>query len=319
MPRRIDQVQLMTLPRNPHRLRLDRDAALALEVHRVEQLRAHVTIGNSIRELQDPVGQRRLPMVDVGDNREVADPALVHGNQARMLAAMRFSAGSRLRGSARRMRAPAPATRRPVDVCATARRVSVATRSNPGDRSDRGESTETATRPADELPVHFGLPVRELVLRARVRHVLANRGRSDYALLGGAPEQFHGPRSVLGGGTRDHGAERTAGGRVLTRVRRYAALRETSSRRAASSRTRSARQVARYTPAPTARAAPRDAICAAAERPRARSSGYQTANAAAPNTAAARVMRMTASATRRRWTSPTRRQGSRRAAQRRRC
>ena len=40
----------------------------------------------------------------------------------------------------------------------------------------RGESIETATRPADEMPVHFGIPVRELVLRARVRHVVANRG-----------------------------------------------------------------------------------------------------------------------------------------------
>ena len=115
MPRRIDQVQLMTLPRNPHRLRLDRDAALALEVHRVEQLRAHVTVGDRIRELQDAVGQRRLPMVDVGDDREVADPALVHGNQARMLAVMRVSAGPALRCSARGSVLRVPRLRRPVE------------------------------------------------------------------------------------------------------------------------------------------------------------------------------------------------------------
>jgi hypothetical protein len=30
-------------------------------------------------------------VVDMGDDGEVADPALVHGNQARMLAVMRFS------------------------------------------------------------------------------------------------------------------------------------------------------------------------------------------------------------------------------------
>ena len=30
---------------------------------------------------QDAIGKRRLPMVDVGDDREVADPALVHGNR----------------------------------------------------------------------------------------------------------------------------------------------------------------------------------------------------------------------------------------------
>ena len=90
MTRRIDQVQLMALPGDAHRLGLDRDPPLALEIHRIEQLRAHVAIGDGVRELQNPVGQGRLPMVDVGDDREVADAALVHGNQARMLAVMRF-------------------------------------------------------------------------------------------------------------------------------------------------------------------------------------------------------------------------------------
>ena len=88
--RRIDQVQLMALPGHAHRLGLDRDPALALEIHRIEQLRAHVAVGDGVRELQNPVGQGRFPMVDVGDDREVADAALVHGNQARMLAVMRF-------------------------------------------------------------------------------------------------------------------------------------------------------------------------------------------------------------------------------------
>ena len=79
VPGRVDQVQLVALPVDPHRLRLDRDPALALELHRVEQLVAHVALGDRVRQLEDPVRERRLPVVDVGDDREVADSALVHG------------------------------------------------------------------------------------------------------------------------------------------------------------------------------------------------------------------------------------------------
>ena len=80
---RIDQVQLVPLPEHAHGLRLDRDPALALELHRVEQLLLHVAVGDGVGELQDAIGQRRLPMVDVGDDREVADVCLVHACQLR--------------------------------------------------------------------------------------------------------------------------------------------------------------------------------------------------------------------------------------------
>src|SRR4051812_30743734 len=56
-----------------HGLGLDRDAALALELHRVEQLGPVLARIDRTRDLKDAVGQRRLPMVDVGDDREVAD------------------------------------------------------------------------------------------------------------------------------------------------------------------------------------------------------------------------------------------------------
>ena len=71
--RRVDQVQLVALPGDAHGLRLDRDPALALELHRVEHLRAHVAAGDGVGQLEDAVGQRRLAVVDVGDDREVAD------------------------------------------------------------------------------------------------------------------------------------------------------------------------------------------------------------------------------------------------------
>ena len=82
---RVDQVQLVRLAvggveQHAHRLRLDRDPSLPLQVHRVEQLRSHVAHLDRLRQLEDAVGQRRLPMVDVGDDREVADVRLVgHG------------------------------------------------------------------------------------------------------------------------------------------------------------------------------------------------------------------------------------------------
>ncbi len=71
--RRVDQVQLVALPGHAHRLRLDRDPALALEVHRVEHLRAHVALRDGVRQLEDAIGERRLAVVDVRDDREVAD------------------------------------------------------------------------------------------------------------------------------------------------------------------------------------------------------------------------------------------------------
>ena len=80
---RVDQVQLVGLPvvrrlvEHAHRLGLDRDPALALEVHRVEQLGAHRARVDRVGQLEDPIGQRRLAVVDVGDDREVADVCLI--------------------------------------------------------------------------------------------------------------------------------------------------------------------------------------------------------------------------------------------------
>ena len=66
-----------------HRLRLDGDAALALDVHVVEHLFDHVALGEAARHLDDAVRQRRLAMVDVGDDREVSD--LVPGSHSFVL------------------------------------------------------------------------------------------------------------------------------------------------------------------------------------------------------------------------------------------
>ena len=78
---RVDQIELVgaAVPRGVlerRGLRLDRDAALALDVHRVEHLRFHLAIGEAAATLDQAIGKRRLAMVDVGDDREIAD--LIH-------------------------------------------------------------------------------------------------------------------------------------------------------------------------------------------------------------------------------------------------
>src|SRR5579862_6602094 len=59
------------------RLGLDRDSAFTLELHRVEHLGPHQPRVDGMGELEDAVGQRRLAVVDVGDDREVADVSLI--------------------------------------------------------------------------------------------------------------------------------------------------------------------------------------------------------------------------------------------------
>ncbi len=83
MPRRIDQIQLIRLPiarfvHHAHRVGFDRDAPLPLQVHRVQNLRLHLSTGHRSRQFQKTVAQRRLPMVNVGNNCEISEVFYVH-------------------------------------------------------------------------------------------------------------------------------------------------------------------------------------------------------------------------------------------------
>ena len=60
-------------PRHPDGLALDGDPALALDVHAVEVLRPCAALVDDAGQLQHPVRERRLAVVDVGDDAEVAD------------------------------------------------------------------------------------------------------------------------------------------------------------------------------------------------------------------------------------------------------
>ena len=86
---RVDQVELVSLAvvRGVHHadgVGLDGDAALALQVHGVEHLGLHLARGERSGELQQAVGQRGFAVVDVRDDREIADESGVHRLSGRL-------------------------------------------------------------------------------------------------------------------------------------------------------------------------------------------------------------------------------------------
>ena len=78
MAGRVHQVQLISeaIVRGiiqPHRLRLNRDAAFFLNVHIIKDLARHLPRSEPAGLLDQPVGQRGLPMVNVCDNGKITD------------------------------------------------------------------------------------------------------------------------------------------------------------------------------------------------------------------------------------------------------
>jgi hypothetical protein len=61
---------------------LDGDASLPFQVHVIEDLMLHLIGRKSVRHLQHAIGEGGLAVVDVGDDAEVADVALVHWEPA---------------------------------------------------------------------------------------------------------------------------------------------------------------------------------------------------------------------------------------------
>lgn len=77
----VDQVEdvLMAVPGfvgETDGLGFDGDTALSLEVHRVENLLLHITVGNGTGALQQAVSECRLTVVDVSDDGEIANARL---------------------------------------------------------------------------------------------------------------------------------------------------------------------------------------------------------------------------------------------------
>ena len=77
MARRVGEIELIVLAILGsvfHRdgMGLDRDAALALEVHGVEELLLRLALLDRSRDLQKAIGKGRFTVVDVGDDAKVA-------------------------------------------------------------------------------------------------------------------------------------------------------------------------------------------------------------------------------------------------------
>ena len=109
--RRVDEVQLVAPPVHADGLGLDRDAALALELHRVEELLAHLALAHGASQLEHAIGERRLAMVDVRDDREVANAVLLHRSLSAAREARRAGIATVATSRARADRAPAPGPR----------------------------------------------------------------------------------------------------------------------------------------------------------------------------------------------------------------
>ncbi len=76
MPGCIDHVERVSLavfrPGHADGLTLNRDTSLAFDIHSIEILGAHVSGFDNSRQLQHPVRQRRLSVINVRNDRKIA-------------------------------------------------------------------------------------------------------------------------------------------------------------------------------------------------------------------------------------------------------
>ena len=82
MPRSIDQIQLVLISVasaivKADGVRLDSNSPLPLEVHGIEHLVGHFPFRKRARDFQHTVGQGGLAVVNMGDNRKVANVTCV--------------------------------------------------------------------------------------------------------------------------------------------------------------------------------------------------------------------------------------------------
>ena len=88
VPGGVDQVELVALAIarvvvQGHALRLDGDAALALQVHGIEHLRLHLALFEAAAQLDQAVGERRFTVIYMGDDRKITYALHQVGSSAR--------------------------------------------------------------------------------------------------------------------------------------------------------------------------------------------------------------------------------------------
>lgn len=86
MARRIDQIKLVIISFSvavveSDRLRFDRYTALALQVHGVQKLVGKITALDRASQFNQTIGQRRLAMVYMSNDAEVANISRFHLGQ----------------------------------------------------------------------------------------------------------------------------------------------------------------------------------------------------------------------------------------------
>ena len=81
----VDHVQRVGLavcvPRHPHCLAFDGDATFALDIHPVQVLRPHIAVIDDSGDLQHAIRQRRLTVIDVGNDAEIAQAPRFGGSR----------------------------------------------------------------------------------------------------------------------------------------------------------------------------------------------------------------------------------------------
>ncbi len=83
MTRRIDEIELVLFAvlgavAQAYRAGLDGNAALPFKFHAIENLIGSFARADRAGELQQPVGQSRLTMVDMGDNGKISNMIEFH-------------------------------------------------------------------------------------------------------------------------------------------------------------------------------------------------------------------------------------------------
>jgi hypothetical protein len=62
------------------RREFNRNALFALELHRVKELRFHLTFFNRTSQLEHAISKRRLAVVDVRNDTKISDFIYIHNN-----------------------------------------------------------------------------------------------------------------------------------------------------------------------------------------------------------------------------------------------
>ena len=83
MPGGVDDIEGVVLPiartvGERHALRLDGNAAFAFQVHGVEDLGFHFALAQATTQLDKTIGERRLTVIDMGDNRKISNQLHAH-------------------------------------------------------------------------------------------------------------------------------------------------------------------------------------------------------------------------------------------------